>query len=64
MELTASTRASLRRLVNHAVTVMTPSGPITGTLISPMSSSSLWLVCGDADTIVPLADVQSISQAA
>ena len=64
MELSASTRASLRQLVNHTVTVVTPSGQITGTLVSPMSSTSLWLVCGDVDTIVPIADIQSISQAA
>jgi hypothetical protein len=51
--------ADLRRLLGQRVAVETDRGAVTGTLVSA-SPRSLWVLCGDQDVLVPLAEVRRV----
>ena len=49
----------LRQLLGQRVAVDTEGGRVTGTLVS-CNRSSLWLLNGDQDVLVRLADVRQV----
>ena len=49
----------LRSLTDTDVTITTPDGEVTGTVLS-CTRVSVWLVCDDVDTVLLLDDVVEI----
>lgn len=56
-----SSMPELRPLVGTAVTVETSAGILCGTLLS-CTNSTLWLVSGEDDVMVPVSAVRTVNR--